>query len=187
VGRAYASLFFGVRQEVVCGMAWWLALNEVAYMASMAEELVSLLGRREKDSETVKAISQYSLIDLGSIEHGSQYVGSYAQGVVLRFEFGRLMEVQIHVEPKIYEFESPPTSVAAYTGLLPFALRRGMSKGKVREVLSAQAQGREKNPDLGGHFLLCEGRVRVLLRFGKGVMRYLSVSLSEGRGSFGDA
>ena len=62
------------------------------------------------------------------------------------FEPGRLEEVQIHVEAKLYDIDPPSVFVDAYPGVRPFGLRRGMNTDEVVEGLAKQ--GQQKRPGL---------------------------------------
>jgi hypothetical protein len=131
----------------------------------MAVELISLIGKSAADPEMMRAVAEYSLSDIYDTHPGRRYVASHMKGVALVFENDCMTAVQI--------FVAPTDPFSAYSEMLPFMLRRGMSEAQVHELLGSP----EKSNIVQSHFLLCQGELFATVEYDQaGVMKYLSVT-----------
>ncbi|MDH7975948.1 hypothetical protein QH494_27530 [Sphingomonas sp. AR_OL41] len=131
---------------------------------TLADRLISLLGKRAGCDEVKDVIADYNLSDVYNDPPFRFYVGSSSRGVDLLFHSDIVLNVQIYVKPT--------KTHSAFCEEIPFGIKSGMTKCDITALFFDPYQLNES----GRTYILSDGEIKLDVEFdGNDVVRYLSV------------
>jgi hypothetical protein len=138
-------------------------------MASLASDLISVLGKYDTDADVRRVIAEHDLLDtFDDPPLWRRYVGSDRKGIDLLFEEGRVIDVQVFVEPD--------ASHSAFSADLPFGIQRGMTQQQIHELLGEP----ESSDEIDSRYFMVDYPLRLMVVYDRtGTVRYLSLCLPE--------
>lgn len=130
-----------------------------------APEFTSLLGNAESSPRIAEFTRVYGPLEIQDVPPGRKYLGSPSRGIDLLFENGLLIDVQIFVRPS--------KRYCAFSGKLPFGLRKDMKQDDVHALLGQPISYDE----FDSKYELQGGRIRVTICYDDFNLKYVSVGL----------
>jgi hypothetical protein len=138
-------------------------------VASLASDLISVLGKHDADAEVSRVVAKHDLVD--TVEDQPlwrRYVGSNRKGVDLLLEEGRIVDLQVFVEPD--------ASHSAFSAPLPFGIQRGMTQKQIHRLLGEP----DSADEIGSRYFMKDRPLRLMVVYDQsGIVRYLSLCLPE--------
>ena len=135
-------------------------------MNTLAEELLSTLGKSVSDGDVSRLIEQHGLDDVMDDPPSRRYIGSAQKGVDLLSEDEKVVEVQFHAEKT--------KSRSAFTGELPLGLKAGMLAGEVHKLLGKPTSADE----FDSKYFLKKYNAQLTVVYGSdGGVKYVSIGV----------
>jgi hypothetical protein len=137
-------------------------------MSSLASDLISVLGKYDTDAEVLRVIAEHDLSDAAEDPPWRRYVGSCRKGVDLLFEEGRIIDLQVFVEPD--------ASHSSFSATLPFGIQRGMTQQQIHALLGTP----DASDEIDSRYFMKDRPLRLMVVYDRtGIVRYLSLCLPE--------
>ena len=136
----------------------------------MESELLQALGKDIGSPEASNAIRRFNLTDTQDSPPFRHYQGSRANGLDFLVENGRVIDIQIFVQPA--------QAYSAFAGALPFGIQAGMSQAQVHELLGEPA----KSDEFDSKYEMPEMGARVTISYDDfSRVKYLSIAVPKQR------
>ena len=138
-------------------------------MASLLSDLISVLGKHDTDAEVLRIIAEHDLNDTDEDPSSwRRYVGSGRKGVDLLFEEGRIIDLQVFVEPDTFH--------SAFPAALPFGIQRGMTQRQIHDLLGEP----DSSDKIDSRYFVNDPPLRLMVVYDQtSIVRYLSLCLPE--------